>query len=80
MRYLIPSGLLIKPWIFEFFPELGDEARDPEPREVADNFVRYNPMGASAVLIALTGGHRADTNANGNTHREKCHAVTTWDY
>ena len=32
---------MIKPWVFEFFPELGDEARDPAPPEVADYFARY---------------------------------------
>ena len=32
---------MIKPWVFEFFPELGNEARDPEPRDVADYFARY---------------------------------------
>jgi len=32
---------MIKPWLFEFFPELGDEARDPEPGDVADYFTRY---------------------------------------
>jgi alkanesulfonate monooxygenase SsuD/methylene tetrahydromethanopterin reductase-like flavin-dependent oxidoreductase (luciferase family) len=32
---------MIKPWVFEFFPELGDEAREPEPREVAEYFARY---------------------------------------
>ena len=32
---------MIKPWVFEFFPELGDETRDPEPHEVTDYFARY---------------------------------------
>ena len=32
---------MIKPWVFEFLPELGDEARDPEPRDVADYVARY---------------------------------------
>ena len=32
---------MIKPWLFEFFPELGDEARDPEPGDVADYVARY---------------------------------------
>jgi alkanesulfonate monooxygenase SsuD/methylene tetrahydromethanopterin reductase-like flavin-dependent oxidoreductase (luciferase family) len=32
---------MIKPWLFEFFPELGNESRDPEPRDAADYFTRY---------------------------------------
>jgi alkanesulfonate monooxygenase SsuD/methylene tetrahydromethanopterin reductase-like flavin-dependent oxidoreductase (luciferase family) len=32
---------MIKPWVFEFFPELGGENRDPEPSEVAAYFSRY---------------------------------------
>ena len=32
---------MIKPWLFEFFPELGDEARDPAPAEMADYATRY---------------------------------------
>jgi hypothetical protein len=32
---------MIKPWLFEFFPELGDEARIPEPSDTADYFARY---------------------------------------
>lgn len=32
---------MIKPWVFEFFPELGGETQDPEPRDVADYFGRY---------------------------------------
>jgi len=32
---------MIKPWVFEFFPELGGEDQDPEPHEVAAYFSRY---------------------------------------
>lgn len=32
---------MIKPWVFEFFPELGGGDRDPEPHEVAAYFARY---------------------------------------
>ena len=32
---------MIKPWVFEFFPELGGEDRDPEPHDVAAYFARY---------------------------------------
>jgi tripartite-type tricarboxylate transporter receptor subunit TctC len=29
---------MIKPWLFEFFPELGDESRNPAPAEMAASF------------------------------------------
>ena len=32
---------MIKPWLFEFFPELAHEAQDPVPGDVADYFTRY---------------------------------------
>ena len=32
---------MIKPWIFEFLPELGDETLDPEPRDAAEYFAHY---------------------------------------
>jgi alkanesulfonate monooxygenase SsuD/methylene tetrahydromethanopterin reductase-like flavin-dependent oxidoreductase (luciferase family) len=32
---------MIKPWIFEFFPELGGDDRDPDPQDVAAYFARY---------------------------------------
>lgn len=32
---------MIKPWLFEFFPELGGEDHDPEPHELAAYFSRY---------------------------------------
>src|SRR4051812_35987123 len=35
------GGMMIKPWVFEFFPELGGEARDPDPQELAAYTARY---------------------------------------
>jgi alkanesulfonate monooxygenase SsuD/methylene tetrahydromethanopterin reductase-like flavin-dependent oxidoreductase (luciferase family) len=32
---------MIKPWLFEFFPELGTPSADPHPRDVAQHFARY---------------------------------------
>jgi alkanesulfonate monooxygenase SsuD/methylene tetrahydromethanopterin reductase-like flavin-dependent oxidoreductase (luciferase family) len=32
---------MIRPWIFEFFPELGDHAHEPEPQHVRRYFERY---------------------------------------
>jgi alkanesulfonate monooxygenase SsuD/methylene tetrahydromethanopterin reductase-like flavin-dependent oxidoreductase (luciferase family) len=32
---------MIKPWIFEFLPELGDHNLEPDPRDVATLFARY---------------------------------------
>lgn len=32
---------MIKPWLFEFFPELGGPDLDPDPADVAAHFARY---------------------------------------
>jgi len=32
---------MIKPWLFEFFPELGGPSADPDPADVAAHFSRY---------------------------------------
>src|SRR4051812_18031414 len=32
---------MIKPWVFEFFPELGDGSADADPRDVQAYFARY---------------------------------------
>lgn len=32
---------MIKPWLFEFFPELGGPGADPDPADVAAHFQRY---------------------------------------
>jgi alkanesulfonate monooxygenase SsuD/methylene tetrahydromethanopterin reductase-like flavin-dependent oxidoreductase (luciferase family) len=32
---------MIKPWLFEFLPELGDQNVEPDPREVSKLFARY---------------------------------------
>ncbi len=32
---------MIKPWVFEFFPELGSPTGDPHPRDVATHFANY---------------------------------------
>jgi alkanesulfonate monooxygenase SsuD/methylene tetrahydromethanopterin reductase-like flavin-dependent oxidoreductase (luciferase family) len=32
---------MIKPWLFEFFPELGSPAANPDPADVAAHFARY---------------------------------------
>jgi alkanesulfonate monooxygenase SsuD/methylene tetrahydromethanopterin reductase-like flavin-dependent oxidoreductase (luciferase family) len=32
---------MIKPWLFEFLPELGGPGREPDPREVTAHFQRY---------------------------------------
>src|SRR6188508_2228173 len=33
--------VMIKPWLFEFFPELGGLNVDPDPADVAAHFARY---------------------------------------
>jgi len=32
---------MIKPWLFEFLPELGSASLEPDPRDVARHFARY---------------------------------------
>jgi len=32
---------MIKPWVFEFVPELGSPSTEPDPRDVATLFARY---------------------------------------
>ena len=32
---------MIKPWVFEFLPELGSPSVEPDPRDVATLFTRY---------------------------------------
>ena len=32
---------MIKPWLFEFLPELGGPSLEPDPRDVAKLFARY---------------------------------------
>ena len=32
---------MIKPWLFEFLPELGGPSVEPDPRDVAALFARY---------------------------------------
>ena len=44
---------MIKPWLFEFFPELGDEARDAAPAEMADYATRYLDLWARYGRPAL---------------------------
>jgi len=35
------TGAMIKPWVFEFLPELGGPSLEPDPRDVAALFARY---------------------------------------
>lgn len=46
---------MIKPWVFEFFPELGGEDRDPEPHEVAAYFARYLDLWARDEALGFEG-------------------------
>ena len=46
---------MIKPWLFEFFPELGDEARDPAPAEMADYATRYLDLWARDEALGFEG-------------------------
>ena len=46
---------MIKPWVFEFFPELGGEERDPEPQEVAAYFSRYLDLWVNDEALGFEG-------------------------
>jgi alkanesulfonate monooxygenase SsuD/methylene tetrahydromethanopterin reductase-like flavin-dependent oxidoreductase (luciferase family) len=46
---------MIKPWVFEFFPELGGEDHDPEPHEVAAYFARYLDLWVSDEALGFEG-------------------------
>jgi alkanesulfonate monooxygenase SsuD/methylene tetrahydromethanopterin reductase-like flavin-dependent oxidoreductase (luciferase family) len=46
---------MIKPWLFEFFPELGDGARDPAPAEMADYATRYLDLWARDEALGFEG-------------------------
>ena len=46
---------MIKPWLFEFIPELGDEAHDPQPRDVADYVARYLDLWAHDEALGFEG-------------------------
>jgi alkanesulfonate monooxygenase SsuD/methylene tetrahydromethanopterin reductase-like flavin-dependent oxidoreductase (luciferase family) len=46
---------MIKPWLFEFFPELGHESRDPAPDDVADYFARYLELWARDEALGFEG-------------------------
>jgi alkanesulfonate monooxygenase SsuD/methylene tetrahydromethanopterin reductase-like flavin-dependent oxidoreductase (luciferase family) len=46
---------MIKPWVFEFFPELGGEDRDPEPHEVAAYFSRYLDLWVNDEALGFEG-------------------------
>ena len=46
---------MIKPWVFEFFPELGDEGTDPEPRAVMDYFARYLDLWTRDEVLGFEG-------------------------
>jgi alkanesulfonate monooxygenase SsuD/methylene tetrahydromethanopterin reductase-like flavin-dependent oxidoreductase (luciferase family) len=46
---------MIKPWLFEFFPELGGSGADPDPRDVAAHFTRYLDLWARDEALGFEG-------------------------
>ena len=46
---------MIKPWVFEFLPELGGPATEPEPRDVAALFARYLDLWAGDEALGFEG-------------------------
>jgi len=49
---------MIKPWVFEFLPELGGPSMEPDPRDVAALFTRYLDLWVLADFanVLETGG------------------------
>ena len=52
---------MIKPWVFEFFPELGSEDNDPEPHEVAAYFSRYLDLWVNDEALGFEASFSAST-------------------
>jgi len=52
---------MIKPWVFEFFPELGGEDHDPAPHDVAAYFAQSVDKPESANGTFELGGPNAVT-------------------
>ena len=46
---------MIKPWVFEFLPELGGPATEPEPRDVTALFARYLDLWARDEALGFEG-------------------------
>jgi alkanesulfonate monooxygenase SsuD/methylene tetrahydromethanopterin reductase-like flavin-dependent oxidoreductase (luciferase family) len=46
---------MIKPWIFEFLPELGGPHTEPEPRDVANLYARYLDLWARDEALGFEG-------------------------
>jgi alkanesulfonate monooxygenase SsuD/methylene tetrahydromethanopterin reductase-like flavin-dependent oxidoreductase (luciferase family) len=46
---------MIKPWVFEFFPELGGEDHDPDPHDVAAYFSRYLDLWVQDEALGFEG-------------------------
>ena len=46
---------MIKPWLFEFLPELGGPSVEPDPRDVAALFARYLDLWARDEALGFEG-------------------------
>jgi alkanesulfonate monooxygenase SsuD/methylene tetrahydromethanopterin reductase-like flavin-dependent oxidoreductase (luciferase family) len=46
---------MIKPWVFEFFPELGSAEHDPDPQDVAAYFARYLDLWVKDEALGFEG-------------------------
>jgi len=46
---------MIKPWVFEFLPELGGPSVEPDPRDVASLFTRYLDLWARDETLGFEG-------------------------
>ena len=46
---------MIKPWVFEFLPELGSPSSEPDPRDVTEHFNRYLDLWARDEALGFEG-------------------------
>ena len=46
---------MIKPWLFEFLPELGSPSTEPDPRDVTNHFARYLDLWAHDETLGFEG-------------------------
>jgi hypothetical protein len=49
---------MIKPWVFQFLPELADPSVEPDPRDVR-HFTRYLDLWVRDEALAFSGAHAA---------------------
>ena len=60
---------MIKPWLFEFLPELGSSDTEPDPQAVAVHFARYLDLWVRDETLGFEGIFSASTISAAHTPR-----------